>query len=83
MSAIICLAKVIVDTAIFLEFTPDGQLNEDLAIEMMEQLSAELQGLSESERQNLATLFKNLSTQIDDVEKRAFVEELAESWGLI
>ncbi|MBS9427534.1 hypothetical protein [Photorhabdus akhurstii] len=55
------LVKVIIDLAIFLEFTSEELLNPDSAIEIMEQMAAELQLLNDDEKQEVIRLFQDLS----------------------
>ena len=75
-------ANVIVDTAIFLEFTNDELLNEDVSIQAMEQLAAELQKLTLEEKQLLKVELKNISSSLNDKQKSDFVANLSESFGL-
>ncbi|MDA8480886.1 hypothetical protein NNO04_19570 [Citrobacter sp. Awk 4] len=82
MSSTTKLVKIIADIAIFLEFTDEEQLDPDLAIEMMEQMAAELQLLSDDDRKNISQLFQSISSEYSE-EKCNFVKELPESLGLI
>jgi hypothetical protein len=72
--------KIISDMAIFLEFSTPDTLNGDVAIELMEQMAADLQELSEDDKSILAEQFKNLSLSYGD--KAQFVMDLPDSFGL-
>jgi hypothetical protein len=55
------LVKAIVDIAIFLEYTDSEFLDEDIAIEAMEQFAAELQQMADQDRRQLAKQIVGLS----------------------
>jgi hypothetical protein len=57
--------KIITDCAIFFEFTNENLLNSDLAIEVMEQIAAELQLLNDSERLEIVRLFHEISEEYE------------------
>lgn len=76
------LIKIIVDLAIFLEFTSEDRLDADTAVEMMEQMAAELQLLDVEDRQDIARNFLVISAEYNG-DKSEFVKELPESFGLI
>ncbi|EAW1721558.1 hypothetical protein AHX05_22830 [Salmonella enterica subsp. indica] len=76
------LVKIIVDLAIFLEFTSSDLLDPDCAVEAMEDISAELQSLSSEDRVNIAEIFKDLSQKYTG-DKAAYVRSLPESLGII
>jgi hypothetical protein len=74
------LAKAIVDMAIFLEYSSEDVLDADAAVGAMEQLSAELQLMSDEDRASLNQCFRELA---DSYGGRAnFVKGLIESLGL-
>jgi hypothetical protein len=75
-------ANIIVDTAIFLEFTGDELLNEDVSIQASEQLAAELQNLTLEEKRLLTLEFKNIGSSLKDKQKSDFVANLSEYFGL-
>ena len=74
------IAKVIVDVAVFLEFSDADVVNEDSAVAMLEQIASELQCMENTEQESLALQFKELASQYGD--KRAFVESLSDTHGL-
>ena len=78
----VTFVKIIADFSIFLEFSNDDVLNEDIAIEMMEQLASRLQSLSEDERSSLTEQFHELSLSYTDNDKADFVRDLPESFGI-
>lgn len=55
------VVKVLADVAIFLEFTNEDLLNPDVAIEVMEQLSAKLQLMSLEEKSSLCSTFYDMN----------------------
>jgi hypothetical protein len=76
------LVKIIADLAIFLEFTDEGQLDPDLAVEMMEQMASELQSLNDEDRKDITSIFQHISREYAG-DKCEFIKELPESFGLI
>ena len=76
------LIKIIADLAIFLEFTSEERLDADTAVEMMEQMAAELQLLDAEDRQDIVRDFLVISAEYTG-DKSEFVKELPESLGLI
>ncbi|UJD92436.1 hypothetical protein FS594_27270 (plasmid) [Rahnella aquatilis] len=76
------LVKIIANLAIFLEFTDEGQLDPDLAVEMMEQIAVELQSLNDDDRNDITKMFQGISREYTG-DKREFIKELPESFGLI
>lgn len=81
-SSEIRLAKIIADQAIFLEFTSEELLDPDAAVQAMEQMAAELQLLSDEERNNLANILIDLSNEYEG-DKSEYVRDLPESLGLV
>jgi hypothetical protein len=75
------LVKAIIDIALFLEYTNPELLDEDAAVEAMEQLAAELQHMPEGEQQQLAKQIIGFSTSYEQPQ-RDFVEGLPEALGL-
>ena len=75
------IGKVIIDVAIFLEFSEENLVDPDVAMQAMENLANELQLMSESERLELANCFGTVSTEYG--EREVFVRGLAENLGLI
>jgi len=76
------IAKVIADVAVFLEFTDDDLLNQDLAIEAMEQMAAELQLMREEEKVSLSLAFEEISNEYLDPICKEFVKNLSYSFGI-
>ncbi|QBH02362.1 hypothetical protein [Xanthomonas oryzae] len=76
------LAKIVVDSCLFFEFSDSNIVNPDVAINMMEQIAAELQELPETEKAALFILFKEISRSYDE-KFSAFILELPRSLGLI
>lgn len=82
MNSNIKLVKVIADLAVFLEFTSEDLLDPDLAVEALEQIASELQLMNTQDRNDVANIFRNISTEYtDDIVE--FVRELPESLGII
>ena len=75
------IVKAIVDIALFLEYSNSELLDEDAAVEAMEQLAAELQQMPEGEQQQLAKQIVEFSTSYEE-RYRDFVEGLPEALGL-
>jgi hypothetical protein len=76
------LVKAIVDMAIFLEFSNSDLLNEDAAVEAMEQLAGELQQMPEADLRALSSKIVSLASTYS-AEQKAFVEALPEALGLV
>ena len=76
------LGKIIVDMAIFLEFSSPDLLDPDCAIEAMEDIAAELQTLNYEDRANIADIFRDLSKKYKG-DKAEYVINLPESLGII
>jgi len=75
------LVKAIVDIALFLEYTNSELLDEDTAVEAMEQLAAELQQMAEGDKQQLTKQIVGFSTSYEQPQSQ-FVEGLPEALGL-
>ncbi|QHM95864.1 hypothetical protein [Kosakonia sacchari] len=78
----IALAKVVADLAIFLEFTDENQLDQDAAINALEQVAAELQTLHADDKHHLTAIFIELSRYYP-ADKTAFISHLPEALGLL
>lgn len=76
------LVKVIVDLAVFLEFTNEDLLDPDLAVEALEQMASELQLMDGQDRNDLANTFRSISKEYTG-DKSEYVRELPESLGVI
>ena len=75
------LAKAIVDLALFLEFSPEDIVDQDAAVEAMEQLGNNLQLTSGDAQRMLAGHFRSLAA--DYGEYKEFVAGLADAFGLV
>jgi hypothetical protein len=75
------LVRAIADIAIFLEFTNEELLNPDTAIEAMEQLASELQGMPESVQREFSRELKTLADSYG-VQKN-FVATLPQALGIL
>jgi hypothetical protein len=74
------LAKAIVDLAVFLEYSSEDVLNPDVAVQVLEQLAAELQLAANDAQHDLKERFLQLAPEYG--ERSDFVEELAGSLGI-
>lgn len=77
-----CLAKCLIDSMIFLEFTNEELLNPDIAIEMQESISFELNKLSDAEKCELKGLIKTISTEYMDEKINKYVISLPSNLGI-
>ncbi len=77
------LAKIVLDVCMFCEFTDAELLDEDLAVEMMEQLAGRLHDLNETDKAALVAQFERLSLSYDESEKAEFARGLPDSLGLL
>ncbi|WP_373964209.1 hypothetical protein [Kosakonia sacchari] len=68
--------------AIFLEFTDENQLDQDAAINALEQVAAELQTLNADAKHHLTAIFIELSRYYP-ADKTAFISHLPEALGLL
>lgn len=76
------LVKVLADVAIFLEFTDEDLLNQDIAIEMMEHMGAELRLMNQDERLDLSRAFDEVSNEFTNTSHKSFVRNLIDSLGI-
>ncbi|WP_267107170.1 hypothetical protein [Xanthomonas sacchari] len=76
------LAKIVIDACLFLEFSNSSVVDPDAAIKMMEQIASELQGLSESQKERICEIFKEISGDYDE-KFSSFILSLPENLGLI
>lgn len=75
------LTKCLIDTIVAIEFNDDLIINEDIAVGLLEQISAELQTLSEVDKNTLINEISYLSLEYPrDVS--LFVKNLPESIGI-
>lgn len=76
------LAKIVADIAIFCEFTNDDLLNEDTAVEMLDQLAFRLKDLDTVGKADIAAQFERLSFDYHEEKIADFVRGLPESLGI-
>nr|WP_253308518.1 hypothetical protein [Rickettsia endosymbiont of Ceutorhynchus assimilis] len=76
------LIKIILDIAIFLEFSNEDIINDDSAIQMMESIAYELQKMEESHKNDFIKKINELANEYKD-EQKVFVQTFAYNWGLI
>jgi len=76
------LVKAVVDLAIFLEFTDDGLIDQDSAINAMEQLAAEMQMISKDDQDKLTQHIISIAASYEDLKIKQFIIELPNSLGL-
>lgn len=75
------VAKAIANVAIFLEFSSEEIINEDAAVEAMEQLAADLQATDKPTRNALSQALKEIACSYDG-EFAEFVAALPEAFGI-
>lgn len=75
------LTKCLIDTIIAIEFNDDLISNEDMAVGLLEQISAELQTLSEVDKNTLINEIAHLSREYPK-DVSLFVKNLPESIGI-
>lgn len=76
------LVKAIVGVAVFLEFSGDEIVDQNSAVQALEQLASTLQGAEAETRQSLCSQFAGIAKDYSGVQAR-FVESLSEALGLI
>ncbi|WP_341793040.1 MULTISPECIES: hypothetical protein [unclassified Rickettsia] len=76
------LIKIILDIAIFLEFSNEDIINDDSAIQMMESIAYELQKMEESHKNDFIKKINELANEYKD-EQKVFVQTFAYNCGLI
>jgi len=75
------IARVIANFAVFLEYSPNDILDDDAAVEAMEQLAAGLKELSLEDQKAMAAAFQAIAGEYD-AEVRDYVETLGDGLGL-
>ena len=76
------LAKAIAEIAVFLEFSGDKVIDQDYAVQALEQLATTLHEASAETKQSLCNQFGDISKRYSG-EQAEFVESLADSFGLL
>lgn len=74
-------ARAMANMAIFLEFSSADVLNEDAAVQMMEQLASDLQALAGNDRRALAAALQAIASSYEGQE-RTFIADLPDALGL-
>ncbi|MEN2675446.1 hypothetical protein [Herbaspirillum huttiense] len=74
------IVRSIIDMFIFLEFSEDSQIDEDVAVSQMEALAAQLHGAPEATRMDLVEMITELAPQYG--EHSDFVRALPRTIGL-
>ncbi|AQR75835.1 hypothetical protein BXU08_10970 [Sphingomonas sp. LM7] len=75
------MARAIANLVMFLEFSPQDILDEDAAMQALEQLAGDLNALDESSQHALSASFRSIASNYEG-EDRTFVEQLPEALGL-
>lgn len=75
------IAIAIANLAIFLEFCSAELLDEDTAVQAMEQLAGDLQELDGASRRELSASFRSIAARYDE-EARVFVENMPDAFGI-
>lgn len=75
------IAIAIANMALFFEFCSDDTLNDDTAVEVMEQLAGDLNALDEDSRRELCATFRLIASRYEG-EERAFVEDMPYAFGI-
>jgi hypothetical protein len=75
------VAVAIANIAVFLEFCSNDTLDDDTAVQVMEQLSGDLHALDEDSRRELCASFRSIASRYEG-EARAFVEDMPYALGI-
>jgi len=62
------LVRIIVNLAVFIEFTNEKQLNPDVSVAIMEGIAAELQLLNKHVRNDMVKFFQEISCEYNSSE---------------
>lgn len=76
------LVKRIAGMAIFLEFSDEESLDPDIAVGMMESITAELQLISLDDKKKVVNTFYLVSKEYQG-DRAVYIKQLPESLGLI
>ena len=76
------IIQILIDTAMFMEFSDDETLNPDEAVAFMESMSANLKELPEVERVNLLASIKEMGERYTIDEQKQFLAEIGHRLGL-
>jgi hypothetical protein len=75
-----CFARIIVGVSIFLEYSGENIIDPDASVELLEQISNELQKMSGSERASLSKSIRELAPQYGP--RANFVTDLPSNLGI-
>jgi len=75
------LVKCLIDTLVAIEFANDVKISDDMAVELLEQISADLQTLTPKDRNTIINEITHLSLTYPN-EIRDFVKNLPENLGI-
>lgn len=76
------MARAIANVFIFLDFSGEDAIDEDAAVEAMEQLAGDLKQLDPGDIQDLVAAWRAIADTYQG-ERREFVRTLAEDIGLV
>lgn len=76
------LTKIVLDLAIFFEFSEETYIDEDLAVELLENISAEFASLSDASKKHLIKVVTRLTAEYEG-DKKEFLEEFSKNFGLL
>lgn len=74
------LVRAVIDLSIFLEFSSEGEIDEDAAMQAMEQLGYRLQTMNDSTRNEFIECVESVSLEYG--ERSEFVRAIPEMLGL-
>lgn len=74
------LVRVVIDLSIFLEFSSEDEINEDAAVQAMEQLGYRLQTMNDSTKNEFIECVESVSVEYG--ERAGFVRAIPEMLGL-
>lgn len=74
------LARIVVDVSIFLEYSDENIIDPDASMELLEQISSELQKMTDAERASLSKSIRELAPQYGP--RANFVADLPSNLGI-
>ncbi len=75
--------EAVVDALLFIDFSGPETVNEDSAVQIMEQIVATLQKLSPTDKDQFLSYLNRRASQAEGEKERRWLETLAEDMGLI
>ncbi len=82
MSLLRNITKVMLDQMIAIEFSNGDQVDEDIAVKILEQTAANLLALDSEEITKLDSLLMDISKEYDLEEHRDFAQSVLENFGV-